>query len=153
VPVDFMTGRPLGYRVGRDGAWQLHSAGSDGKDDGGDPVPPQGPGRYTSIWDGRDAVWPRLASAAGPGPVIPPSEVLPLIQIENAPLRDVILTLALQIGLNLVFDPAIETQLKSPVNVRFENVSASNLLEVILARHDLRAEWDPAENIVRITRR
>jgi hypothetical protein len=155
VPVDFMNGQPLRYRVEVDGTWRLYSVGLDGKDDGGEALPAQAWGRYASIWDGSDAVWPRLGSAAAPGPVIPPSEVLPLIQFENASLRDVIITLARHIELNLIFDPAIETQLTSVTNAvtfRFENVSASDALQAVLDRHKLAAVRHPTQNLVRITR-
>jgi hypothetical protein len=151
VPVDFMDGQPLRYRAEADGTWRLHSVGLDGIDDGGEPLPAQAWGRYTSIWDGRDAVWPRLGSAAAPGPVIPPSEVLPLIQFENVSLRDVIIPLARHLELNVFLDPAIETQLKSTVNLRFENVSASDALRAVLDGHKLAAVRHPTQNLVRIT--
>jgi len=153
VPVDFMDGQPLRYRVEVDGTWRLYSVGLDGKDDGGEALPAQAWGRYTSIWDGSDAVWPRLGSAAAPGPVIPPSEALPLIQFENAPLRDVITALARQLELNLIFDPAIQPQLGSAVNLRLENVSASDALQALLDNHRLVAMRVPTQNLVRITRR
>ena len=155
VPVDFMDGQPLRYRVEVDGTWRLHSVGLDGKDDGGEALPAQGGGRYTSIWDGRDAVWPRLASAAALGPVIPPSAALPLIQFDNVPVRDALSTLARQIGLNLVLDPAIESHLNSitsTVTFRLENTSASDALRAVLDRHKLAAMRHPTQNVVRITR-
>jgi hypothetical protein len=102
VPVDFMNGQSLRYRVEVDGAWRLYSVGLDGKDDGGEALPARAWDRYRSIWDGSDAIWPRLGSATAPGPAIPPSEVLPLIQFENAPMRDAIITLARQLQLNLI---------------------------------------------------
>jgi hypothetical protein len=152
VPADLMDGQPLRYRVEVDGTWRLYSVGLDGKDDGGEALPAQAWGRYTSIWDGSDAVWPQLGSAAAPGPVIPPSEVLPLIQFDNAPLRDAMITLARQIELNLVFDPAIEAELKSRVNLRLENVSASDALRTVLDSRKLAAKRHPTRNVVRVTR-
>lgn len=152
VPIDFMDGQPLRYRVEVDGTGRLYSVGLDGKDDGGEALPAQAWGRYTSIWDGSDAVWPRFGSAAALSPVIPPSEVLPLIQFDNASLRDAITTLARQIELNLVFDPALETQLKTSVNLRLENVSCSDALRALLDNHTLAALRHPTKNFVRITR-
>ena len=60
VPYDYMGAKPLGYRLKVDGSYVLYSIGEDGKDDGGDPTPP--PGTPTSLWSGRDAVWPSPAT-------------------------------------------------------------------------------------------
>jgi len=56
VPYDYMSAKPLGYRLKADGTYVLYSVGEDGKDDGGDPTPP--PGTSPGLWGGRDAVWP-----------------------------------------------------------------------------------------------
>ena len=56
VPYDYMSAKPLGYRLKADGTYVLYSIGEDGKDDGGDPTPP--PGTPPGLWGGRDAVWP-----------------------------------------------------------------------------------------------
>lgn len=63
TPRDSMDGKKLRYRADRSGAFTLYSVGDDGVDDGGDPNPskPRKP-MYYSIWDGRDAVWPRAAT-------------------------------------------------------------------------------------------
>jgi hypothetical protein len=71
VPYDYMSARPLCYRVGSDGRYVIYSVGEDGKDDGGDPTPP--PGQPSGLWTGRDAVWPSPANETGnaaprPGP-------------------------------------------------------------------------------------
>ena len=60
VPIDPMSGKPLSYRTNQTG-YVLYSAGEDGVDDGGDPLPPAG-SKATDIWSGRDAVWPTAAS-------------------------------------------------------------------------------------------
>ena len=56
VPYDYMSAKPLRYRLKPDGNYVLYSVGLDGKDDGGDPnlAPSATPG----LWGGRDAVWP-----------------------------------------------------------------------------------------------
>jgi hypothetical protein len=56
----------LRYRTNNEGSFVLYSVGEDGKDDGGDPTPPEPilpNNRNTSWWKGRDAVWPMPASA------------------------------------------------------------------------------------------
>ena len=68
VPYDYMSAKPLCYRVGSDERYVIYSVGEDGKDDGGDPTP--GPGQASGLWTGRDAVWPSPAKE-GKGPVRP----------------------------------------------------------------------------------
>ncbi|MEQ2008760.1 MAG: hypothetical protein ABMA26_18425 [Limisphaerales bacterium] len=60
VPVDWMDGQPLRYRLNTDGTFELWSVGDDFKDDGGDASGPPVNMRRNDIWEGRDAVWPRL---------------------------------------------------------------------------------------------
>lgn len=62
LPVDRVSGQRFGYRALPDGGFLLYSAGRDGVDDGGDASPAEGKEKLGSIWDGRDAVWPRLAT-------------------------------------------------------------------------------------------
>lgn len=69
VPWDYMSARPLCYRLKDDGSYLLYSVGLDGKDDGGDPTRVQR--FYNSPWDGRDAVWPSLAIEPGEPPPQP----------------------------------------------------------------------------------
>jgi hypothetical protein len=78
-------------------------------------------------------------------------EVLPLVQFEDAPLTDVIMTLARQANLVLsgmdpraVVDPA--TGKRVDVTIRLENVTAEKALETILSTNNfrlLRFEQDP----------
>ena len=74
--------------------------------------------------------------------------ILPLVQFENAPLVDVIKTLARQAHLNIIFDPrvtAVDQTGKSihpPVSIRMENVTAQNVLEAVLNNNNLRLERD-----------
>src|SRR2546426_1435251 len=71
------------------------------------------------------------AAPAEPVATEPAGEVLPLVQFEDAPLVDVIKTLARQAGLNVIFDPkvtALGADGKSPnppVSIRLENVTRS----------------------------
>jgi hypothetical protein len=58
VPVDWMDGNPLRYRVNADGTFTLWSIGEDLKDDGGDGSD-AAPTRMTDIWDRKDVLWPR----------------------------------------------------------------------------------------------
>src|SRR5437899_6683901 len=79
----------------------------------------------------------------------PIGEILPLVQFEDAPLVDVIKTLARQANLNIIFDPkvtAVGADGKSPygnVSIRLENVTAQNVLEAVLNNNGLRLEKDP----------
>jgi hypothetical protein len=60
VPVDYMDGKDLRYRLQPDGSYLLYSVGKNGVDDGGDPTP-----AGDSSWGflrGRDWVWPRAAT-------------------------------------------------------------------------------------------
>jgi len=63
LPKDWMDGKTLRYRARPEGGFVLYSAGEDGKDDGGDPVPRKPNTTHRQIWDGRDAVWPVAATA------------------------------------------------------------------------------------------
>lgn len=67
VPIDFMDGKPLRYRLRPDDDYILYSVGVDGIDDGGDPRPPPS-AVFRLPWDrGRDIVWPRVATPAALG--------------------------------------------------------------------------------------
>jgi hypothetical protein len=59
VPVDWMDGKPLRYRVNADGTFTLWSIGEDLKDDGGDGSEAAPATRSTDIWERKDVVWPR----------------------------------------------------------------------------------------------
>lgn len=65
VPIDFMDGKPLRYRLNPDGTFLLYSIGDDGEDNGGDATLI---GTTTNLnnWPGagRDFVWPRAATPA-----------------------------------------------------------------------------------------
>ena len=84
-------------------------------------------------------------------------EILPLVQFEDAPLVDVIKTLARQANLNIVFDPRVTAlgpdgkPAQPPVSIRLENVTAQNVLEAVLNNNNLRLEKDPKTKISRIS--
>jgi hypothetical protein len=61
VPIDYMDGTPLKYRLKPDGNCILYSVGEDGKDDGGSTETSK-PGS-TALSDRKDYVWPEPASA------------------------------------------------------------------------------------------
>jgi hypothetical protein len=60
VPYDYMSAKPLRYRLKPDGGYVLYSVGLDGKDDGGDPS--LAVGATPGLWGGRDVVWPSPAA-------------------------------------------------------------------------------------------
>jgi len=102
------------------------------------------------------------AKAAAPAeatavPAEPVGEILPLVQFEDAPLVDVIKTLARQASLNVIFDPRVTTpgeggkSLYPPVSIRLENVTAQNVLEAVLNNNNLRLERDPKTKISRVS--
>ncbi len=61
VPVDYMDGKPIKYRLNADGSFTLYSVGEDGKDDGGDLTLPEG-SKSRDLWRRRDYVWPAPAT-------------------------------------------------------------------------------------------
>jgi len=96
------------------------------------------------------------ADAPTAAPAEPVGEILPLVQFEDAPLVDVIKTLARQANLNVIFDPrvtAVGADGKStfpPVSIRLESVTAQNVLEAVLNNNNLRLEKDPKTKISRV---
>src|SRR3989441_92866 len=97
------------------------------------------------------------AEAAAAVPAEPVGEILPLVQFEDAPLVDVIKTLARQANLNVIFDPRVTSVGEGgkspypPVSIRLENVTAQNVLEAVLNNNTLRLERDPKTKISRVT--
>jgi hypothetical protein len=62
VPVDYMDGKPVKYRLNSDGSFTLYSVGEDGKDDGGDATLLDDKKGIHSLWARKDYVWPLPAS-------------------------------------------------------------------------------------------
>jgi hypothetical protein len=61
VPVDYMDGKPLKYRLNADKTFVLYSVGEDGKDDGGDTALVPGKAGLRNLWGRKDFVWPAPA--------------------------------------------------------------------------------------------
>jgi hypothetical protein len=61
VPVDYMDGKPLRYRLNPDGSTVLYSVGEDTTDGGGDAGVKADAGNARNIWDRKDFVWPAPA--------------------------------------------------------------------------------------------
>jgi len=148
VPVDYMNGQPLHYRLEPDGSFRLYSMGEDGKDDGGNPQPTYAWMRYSSLFDGRDVVWPRLASSEKHTTEL---EVLPLVQFANAPVPDVIRILARQADLKVQINPKVDVESLPPVTLRLENMTALDVLEAILKSNRLALVKHSGTNLVGIT--
>jgi hypothetical protein len=61
VPIDYMDGKPIKYRLAAGGAFVLYSAGTDGRDDGGDTALLPDKTNRRNLWDRKDCVWPARA--------------------------------------------------------------------------------------------
>ena len=151
VPVDFMCGQPLRYRVLFDGQGRLYSVGEDGRDDGGDSQPVDACKDYSSLWNDRDAVMPRLVLTLTE-PAAPPGETIPLVVLDAAPLLAVITNLAREAQLEVQLDAAMSNHLANPavasrvVTARLENVTARAALESVLREHGLELVTIPRTN-------
>jgi hypothetical protein len=63
VPIDYMDGELMKYRLNADGTFTLYSVGEDGRDDGGDASLLPDKKSYRNLWDRKDFVWPAPATA------------------------------------------------------------------------------------------
>jgi len=61
VPIDYMDGKPVRYRLNPDGSTVLYSVGEDGTDGDGDAGVKADAGNGRNIWDRNDFVWPTPA--------------------------------------------------------------------------------------------
>jgi hypothetical protein len=86
-------------------------------------------------------------------------ESIPLIQMDNVPLKDAIRNLAQQTGQNYILDPRLCSPWVGPdgkpsrepsVTVRWENLSAEEALGRLLKDHGLAMVANPATSITRI---
>ena len=62
VPVDYMDGKPMKYRLNSDGQFLLYSAGEDGQDDNASLALRPGKSSERNPWDRKDFVWPAPAT-------------------------------------------------------------------------------------------
>ena len=152
VPLDFMNGQPLRYRLEPGGSFRLYSVGADGVDDGGNPAPVKAWKAYWTIWEGRDAVWPRMATPDAARSA-PDAEVLQRVQFTDAPVSDVIETLAGYAGVRAQIDTALDLRSYPPVTRCLENITALGALEAILKSNWLVLVRQPGTNLVGITTR
>ena len=149
VPIDYMDGQPLRYRLEADGGFCLYSVGLDGQDDGGDSQPAAPWRKYSDAWDGRDNAWPRRTSEKQEESA--PAKPLPLVVFEKAPLVPVLKTLARQADMNIAFDPNVNWGSSPPVSLRLENVTAEDVLKAVLNNCNLTMTRQPGTNLVGIT--
>ncbi|HVY68588.1 MAG TPA: secretin N-terminal domain-containing protein [Verrucomicrobiae bacterium] len=78
-------------------------------------------------------------------------EVSPLVTFSDTPLHDVVQGLARNAGINILFDPGVSSNMgTNTISVRFENVTAMQALEAVLANHGLMLQADPKTRISRI---
>ncbi|HWF19558.1 MAG TPA: secretin N-terminal domain-containing protein, partial [Verrucomicrobiae bacterium] len=99
---------------------------------------------------------PADTSSNSPGP----GAIIPLIVMDEVPLTDAIKNLARQAGLNYMLDPKINygapdaTGVVHPqptVSLRWENLTADQALNAVLANYNLIMMDDPKTHIARIT--
>lgn len=85
-----------------------------------------------------------------------------VISLVDTPLLDAINNLSRNAGLNLLLDPKVTTPVVGPdgkpiplpnITIRFENVSAKQALEAVLANHDLILVEDQKTGIHRVTKK
>ena len=101
---------------------------------------------------------------ANPAPATPAAStnaaVIPLIVMDDVPLTDAIKNLARQAGLNYMLDPKIAYGQLGPdgkpipqpsVSIRWENVTAEQALNALLANYSLQMLEDPKTKIARVT--
>jgi len=86
-----------------------------------------------------------IPAVAGPG------DIVPLIELEDVPLTDVIRNLARTSNLNFQFDPRVTTSNQPNVSIRFENVTAQEALLAVLDNYNLTLVQDNRSKIARVT--
>lgn len=144
VPTDPYDGMPIRFERFSSGRFILYTVGPDGSD---------------TLVEDRDPCW-RMAEdvvpqafAVGLAELLPEEpEVLPLILMEDAPLVDVIETLARHAGLNLIVEPDLYEVPYPAVNLNLENVTSVAVLEAVLRNNALKLRVDPKRRICIITR-
>jgi hypothetical protein len=86
-------------------------------------------------------------------------EVMPLITMDDVPLRDGVRALARQDGINFIFDPAVldsfagregRFSLEPHINSRWTNVTAQQALDDLLSAYQLTMVTNPVTSVARI---
>lgn len=97
------------------------------------------------------------SAPAGAAATAAPAEIVPLVKFDDTPLRELIEALARDAKLNINFDPSLELTLPDgkpkTVSIRWENVTAENALESVLANHNLQLERNAKTGISRVTKK
>ena len=97
-----------------------------------------------------------VATSQAPG-----AAIIPLIVMDDVPLTDAIKNLARQAGLNYMLDPKDpvlaegrtngQPAAQPSVSIRWENITAEQALNALLANYSLQMQEDPKTKIARIT--
>jgi len=78
---------------------------------------------------------------------------VPLIQVNDAPLYQIIDLLARQSGINYIFDPRTSADAAPLVNFSWTNITARAALDRLLKEHDLELIENPSTTVARIAPR
>jgi hypothetical protein len=146
VPVDFMDGRPIRYRV-ENGRPVFYSVGDNGVDDGGNGIPLEPWNGEFSHRDGHDVIWP--VATRGVMPAVLAGEVCPLIVIDAVPFGDAMRNLERQGGFTVKFSPEAAWWVTNgvPVSSRLENSTATAMLSNIVFQVGLKLHRVPGTNV------
>lgn len=153
APRDPISGDPLDYRGSSNRIVRLSATAFDAL-----TRAQSSPGWQLEMRPGFEGpiVWPSAAPMESEAPSTPEDAapaspkaepILPLVVFDEVPLRDVILTLARQAEINLIFHPAAMDHLRGKVNIRLEQVTALQVLDAILNNNSLRRVQDPRTGI------
>ena len=80
-----------------------------------------------------------------------PQPSIPLIQMQEVPLSVAIENLARQAEINLTIDPKVTAQSSTPVNIRWENLTAKGALDRLLKERGLFMVENPQTSVLKIT--
>ncbi len=151
VPVDFMDGRPIRYRV-ENGRPVLYSAGNNGVDDGGNGIPEEPWKNDLNYWDGHDAIWP--VATRGSTPADPAEEVIPLIVVDAVPFGDAVRNLERQGGYTVKYGPGADWWRTNyfSVNAYLPNTTITAALSNIAAQAGLKVHRVPGTNVFGLAR-
>jgi hypothetical protein len=91
-----------------------------------------------------------LDNASTNGAAVEGNQVIPDMTIEDISLGDAIQQMALQAGLNIIFDPRLANRQDVKVSVKWKNVTARQALQALLDDHGLEITQAPGMPIFRI---